>query len=275
MNIFEALCEGKGCINEENTSSFLGYLLNPIEDHGMKDVFIKLFLEKIINLHAEEMNISDYDIQLEFPVDSRKRIIDIVFKTQQHIIAIENKIKIESCEETQLFEEYCGLKNFIEDDVELNSKNIIICMLAPANCEFEKYQKNIPDGNFKKITWDEVIALLREIIDLESQAKINPIEEYVKQTIKAFINFINNIQNIKSAQKFFDLKNGEKYRITSYSSGTITIDHVLSNSEYENVTARKIIRAKLEEIDPINYSYEITSSNNTRYWGAKLFEVLP
>ena len=29
MNIFEALSQGKGSINEENTSSFLAYLLKP------------------------------------------------------------------------------------------------------------------------------------------------------------------------------------------------------------------------------------------------------
>ena len=47
MNIFKALCNGNGSINEENITSFLGYLLNPSEDHDMKDEFIKRFLEKI------------------------------------------------------------------------------------------------------------------------------------------------------------------------------------------------------------------------------------
>ena len=58
MNIFKALCNGKGSINEENTSSFLGYLLNPYEDHGMKDEFlyaIKKHSYPLDNIKEREM----------------------------------------------------------------------------------------------------------------------------------------------------------------------------------------------------------------------------
>ena len=47
MNIFETLQKGKGCINEENVSSFLGYLLNPNEDHDLKTTFFESFLKHI------------------------------------------------------------------------------------------------------------------------------------------------------------------------------------------------------------------------------------
>lgn len=47
MNIFKVLAQGDGNINEPNVSAFLGYLLNPGEDHGLDS----LFLEEFLNQH--------------------------------------------------------------------------------------------------------------------------------------------------------------------------------------------------------------------------------
>lgn len=49
MNIFRVLAQGDGSINEPNVSAFLGYLLNPGEDHGLDS----LFLEKFLQLHHD------------------------------------------------------------------------------------------------------------------------------------------------------------------------------------------------------------------------------
>lgn len=48
MNIFKTLASGSGSINEPNVSAFLGYLLNPKEDHGLGDAFLKKFLEPLL-----------------------------------------------------------------------------------------------------------------------------------------------------------------------------------------------------------------------------------
>ena len=45
MNIFKTLASGSGSINEPNVSAFLGYLLNPKEDHGLGDAFLKKIFE--------------------------------------------------------------------------------------------------------------------------------------------------------------------------------------------------------------------------------------
>ena len=49
MNIFKTLASGSGSINEPNVSAFLGYLLNPKEDHGLGDAFLKKFLEPLLD----------------------------------------------------------------------------------------------------------------------------------------------------------------------------------------------------------------------------------
>lgn len=48
MNIFKTLASGSGSINEPNVSAFLGYLLNPKEDHGLGDAFLKRFLQHLL-----------------------------------------------------------------------------------------------------------------------------------------------------------------------------------------------------------------------------------
>ena len=275
MNIFEALSNGKGCINEENTTSFLGYLLNPLEDHGMKDTFTNLFLKEIIHLPDEGTNINEFDVQLEVPVkDTAHRLIDIVFQTKHHVVAIENKIKIESCQENQLVEEYNGLCKYVEET--RLDKKVNICLLLPKNLEDieKKYQKDIPNDNIRFITWSEITELLQKILELESQSKINPIGDYVKQTTKAFINFIGNIIEDEPKKKIFKVQ-GEEYRISLYPSKKVTIEHILPNNEFENVSARNIIRQKLDEYKNTDNkcSYENTEPYNTRYLGDKLFKL--
>ena len=46
MNIFRILAQGDGAIQEPNISAFLGYLLNPNEDHGLGSRFLESFLEQ-------------------------------------------------------------------------------------------------------------------------------------------------------------------------------------------------------------------------------------
>lgn len=46
MNIFKILAQGDGSINEPNVSAFLGYLLNPNEDHGLGSRFLEPFLQQ-------------------------------------------------------------------------------------------------------------------------------------------------------------------------------------------------------------------------------------
>ncbi len=49
MNIFRALSQGYGRLNEQNMSAMLGFLLAPYEAHGMSDGFLRRFLEAVAN----------------------------------------------------------------------------------------------------------------------------------------------------------------------------------------------------------------------------------
>ena len=56
MNIFKTLASGSGSINEPNISAFLGYLLNPKEDHGLGDAFLKRFLKPLFDKKDSKLN---------------------------------------------------------------------------------------------------------------------------------------------------------------------------------------------------------------------------
>lgn len=77
MNIFRILAQGDGTINEPNVSAFLGYLLNPNEDHGLGSRFLEVFLE----LHcrkAEKTLGEDYSLKWLFDTGNEpQRIKDL------------------------------------------------------------------------------------------------------------------------------------------------------------------------------------------------------
>lgn len=78
----------------------------------------------------------------------------------------------------------------------------------------------------------------------------------------------------KKEPKFFEYKN-DSYKIYKYSSGVVYIQKKI-NDTWDFVSAREIIRKKLEEINSTLYDYEETGKPkyNTRSLGAKLYKLL-
>lgn len=98
FNIFEAL----GVVNAElRHSSFLAYLLNPSESHGLRDLVLKRLLQEALQANPEvssltpiEIDISDYsDCEVRTEVDN----VDVLltFPTQRFVVIIENKVNSE------------------------------------------------------------------------------------------------------------------------------------------------------------------------------------
>ena len=95
FNIFEAL----GVVNAElRHSSFLAFLLNPTESHGLGDLILKRLLQETLQANPEitsltpiEVHVSDFsDCEVQIETDN----IDILLKfpSKQFIVIIENKV---------------------------------------------------------------------------------------------------------------------------------------------------------------------------------------
>lgn len=71
MNIFKTLANGSGRINENNVSAFLGYLLNPKEDHGLGDAFLKRFLEPLLKENKDLIDLKgrNFSIRSNFEIE--------------------------------------------------------------------------------------------------------------------------------------------------------------------------------------------------------------
>jgi len=81
-------------------------------------------------------------------------------------------------------------------------------------------------------------------------------------------------KTVKAQRKVFTLNN-EDYRMDKYESKTIMIFKKVEGV-YDFVSAKEIIRLKLNELDPVKYSLTETSKPkyNTRVLGAKLAKLL-
>ena len=170
MNIFEALSQGKGRLNEENMSAMLGFLLSPNQTHGLSDIFLRRFLSVVAKRCDNQKHFDNVlnmgvplhaDVLLESPysLGTKRRIVDIdirIFSRSStktgkdikapefHRVAIENKIKVVAADSGQFNEEFQGILQEIgEEDIKVT----MVLLTPPAdsqkfNQEFESINRN-------------------------------------------------------------------------------------------------------------------------------------
>ncbi|WP_019028860.1 PD-(D/E)XK nuclease family protein [Colwellia piezophila] len=182
MNIFSVMSSGDGIVNEANITSVLSYLLDPTEGHGLRDSFLKIFLnaclpdtlefKKVLNqisLYGNEDIMVKVEIEdtymgfVDSISDNKQRDIDIVISLyytggQEEklflVVPIENKIKSDSAGDSfQLLDEYQLLERSIINELHVDnpitgkSPHIHFVYLTPNIC-----QKGL-EHNFNQLTY--------------------------------------------------------------------------------------------------------------------------
>ena len=234
MNIFRILSSNDGSINEPNVSSFLAYLLDPTEDHGISSLLLqeilndlaetnKDFLSKIQynNRIADLSKYSGYSINiipelsvnLEKKGKRKRRDIDIIIeitdnKTNEIIysICLENKITDSSIikDDSQLEDELKGLVNYyLESDF---SPEIYFIYLTPTPSVASSYSFEKLEYDKKyHLYWDNddnsIFNILLRIFNNEKEGLIDPINNQSSYLIKSFLSFIKT--NFKSYIGYF------------------------------------------------------------------------
>lgn len=298
MNIFQVLSQGKARLHEPSISAFLGYLLDSNKDHGLGDTFIRAFIKLQGNSklnHLLEANFINSQVELEaaYSLNGHRKDIDIQIiilnkeKKETFRIIIENKIRKNAANANQLKDYYEAI---LEDEKEI--KNLHFVFLTPVGYspvldeQFQNLQLNNNFEHTKKwIFWNDssdgnqegVLSIIKNIIKLESQGEITPINEYMRQTLKAFINhssfsmekqdgYIRKSGNIGDITDEYILKiNDEEFLITRRDSTQIQVYNIKTD---EKVIARHILQKYIDE-NKINIDY---TKINTRTIGKKLFE---
>lgn len=298
MNIFEVLSRGKSRLHEPSISAMLGYLLDTHKDHGLGDTFLRAFLELVYKQTSDSKiqsllfnSFIDTEISLEEPYqlgDSRKDIdIQIVIldkeKNELYRIIIENKIKTGAANPKQLSEYYRAV---LEDDEKL--ENLVIIFLTPKASnlmlqqEFEAASTK-PRHHKVWLYWNDeekgILNIIRSILGKESTGEINPINEYMKHTLKAFVLHINSVvnQQISAGTRYSEdigelvdevnitLSDNVEYKILRRNSQQI---QVFVNDE--KVTAKPVLRKIIEEKNLNIPTLGIT----TRQMGKKVIEAI-
>jgi len=288
MNIFEVLNSGKSRLYEPSLSSILGYLLDSKENHGLGKTFIQLFLQLINDNEKRDIFGNEYfhnslnsDVLLEEPykLGAKRCDVDIQISlldsnnNETFRIIIENKVRASSASPFQLSDYY---KAVVNNDP--NLKNLLFIFLTP----YSNNKKLVAEYNNLKITntnhnktwlyWSQnehaLINLFQNLLSLELKAEINPINEYLRHTIKAFINFVSDLTNTKQKIRYGedigdireskDVKVGKKvYTIVRRSSNQIQVFE-----DGEKMIAKEILRKVINKYNlniPTNKTYSLTT----------------
>lgn len=218
MNIFYALSEGRGRLTENNLSAFAAFLLAPHQPHGLSSAFLRAFLTEVAACCGEPGRFSaalshpllSVEVGLEKgygkPVS---RIVDIEIKlvtgdgdTQQtaHHIVIENKIRVGAAQTRQLAEQFACISEANRDQ----PTAITVVFLTPPDdaaalrAEFDalEIEGRLPHRK-AWMRWTggpegqrPVSELIRDLLRREAIADIEPITDYTRHTLKAFVQFL-------------------------------------------------------------------------------------
>ena len=297
MNIFQVLSQGKSRLHEPGMSAMLGYLLDSSKDHGLGDVFIRKFIESIPTDNFKDildLNFIDAQVSLEEPyqLDGSRKDIDIQVillndqKEEIHRIIIENKIKPGAANPKQLNEYYLAVT---KEEPDLNALSLIF--LTPntdtkgLRDEFESLE--LLNSNHLKhwMFWDSgsncIVDLIKELLSDELTGAINPINEYMRHTLKAFIrhSFITTNLTVSRATRSagdigeiideaeITLKNGVSYKVVRRDSSQIQVFNVESG---DKEIARRIL-ADFSDQNGLGIDHQ---KLNTRSIGKQFFEWL-
>ncbi len=225
MNIFKALSEGNGKISETNITSFMNYLLDSTNE--LNDSFFVLFAQlidsqidnnkicdllginqksvrtRIRHLSKNYVVLSEPEYRIK-DTDGRKQIPDILVTVGSRAeenaavayIIIENKIKKSAIKEGQVDTQFEYFTKYEDYD---KSRPVYSVLITPDEKVFEQLYKSAKNKNSKSawLKWinhsDDAFSIesiLRQLIQHEHNAEIEPIDPNTQFIIKSFIDYI-------------------------------------------------------------------------------------
>lgn len=294
MNIFQVLSQGKSRLHEPSMSAMLGYLLDSNKDHGLGDSVIRKLLQTVDDVRFKKISSSgfiDSQVSLEEPyqLNGKRKDIDIQIillnedKEESHRLIIENKIKTGAANPKQLNEYYQAI---LADEPNINNLTIVFLTPNVSNRQLSAEFNNLViqnEGHGKYwIHWSSgescISNILQELLKQEVAGEINPINEYMRHTLKAFIRH-SSLTTEPASQKTMrtgedigeileeaeiKTKSGE-YRVVRRDSTQIQVFNIETG---DKEVARHILAEYIDE-NSISIKHE---EYNTRTIGRKFFE---
>lgn len=176
FNIFKVL---KLDNHEIRHSNFLAWLLNPNENHGFGDTFLKQFLQKALGVQNNISDTSDVVIETEYFTHENRRIDILIHSLKSNFVCvIENKYgSIESRGQCQHY------KDFIENHSQFKNYQhqhyIFLDIEMPAQEQLDNAL-----SCYQPITYRDIYMILTGIKSSSEQ------NSYIKETINQYIQII-------------------------------------------------------------------------------------
>lgn len=165
-------------------------LLSPIGSHGQKYLFLKLFLDQVLNLSIDNDELKTCIVEREYGIDSNRRI-DLVIKTESKFIPIEVKIYA-SDQPKQCYDYYQVAKNS-------NLYYLTLFGNQPSS-ESASGLTKINDG-YKEITLisfvDDISNWIKSCIKQSQIIRIAPIREVLMQFLNTIYKLTNQVEDEK------------------------------------------------------------------------------
>lgn len=212
MNIFKVLSRGNGKVSETNVSAFLGFLLNPNEQHGLGKEFLSRFIE-IINDKLKKTNNNDskilsllyvnniiskelvqkfnIEVEIEKKYDSKWIDLELFINHREHKnnnlrIGIELKINDEAIQKDQL-------QNYYNHLAKKEGNNLLIFLALDSiksNDIINKITITSLGPKVIFITWEDIVTLITRILDKHNKGDIDSIHQLTIQLLISFKQFI-------------------------------------------------------------------------------------
>lgn len=158
-------------------SNFLGWLLNPKENHGLNDLFLKRFLREILSdakipdthaLDAETLNFQKVEVLREW------KDIDLLLKFPDLVICIENKVR--SKDHSNQLKRYKQIIAEEFPDQHIRKGFIYLTPYGDISSEEQEYYAFISYQTVIDIL-DRILNVYKELISPQSTYYIN---DYIK-----------------------------------------------------------------------------------------------
>ncbi|MFZ6673665.1 PD-(D/E)XK nuclease family protein [Undibacterium sp. Xuan67W] len=283
MNIFFALAEGRGRISETNLSAFTAFLLTPNRAHGLGESFLRAFLQWVANecgepdrfqsiLTSKRLN-AEVGLEVRHTLNMIDRTVDVEIKLfesrpagdgrELHRIIVENKIKSGAAQDAQFDDEFNCVLAEVDDGTPITA--VFLTPDSRATGLQQEYDRlTLPTVGLHRKVWlrwtsgfssgtgTSVTELVRDLLRREAAAEIEPVSEYTRHTLKAFVQFLNGMLASASPERAgVDPEDSEivdeqlvtigsdQFQLIRYENSTIKVYDQVTKQE---VSAKPVLR---------------------------------
>lgn len=300
FNIFEIT----NIITQEvQLCKFIYEIISPLGRHYQKDIYLKLFLEDVLNIDLNtftEREWKSLEVFREYVCVSSRRI-DLLIRTNKRFIPIE--VKIYAKDQPQQCYDYWRVAN----EARSNNKEIKIYYLSinghfPSEDSIVSKTEKLEKENIRCISFEKhILKWLKYCLDLEETKKVQSLYEILSQFYYAVENVTNkrsdnesmNIQSLiqqspnnlssayRIAKEFEQIKLKNIYKLfdeierkVDYKRLTKDIDNALIENLYKNGNPPGLnyFYKKIDGINEIWARMELNKENGSFCFGYIMIE---